>query len=148
MYGRRNEDLLVRTEVNYMNMQTISKAKREVMVELTADDLVIICNALYAQSGEEKNNDYFMQLYSDMMMARDLCQYGHVDDFCLHNIIKCRSELKGLLSEEDVETFNKYLEDNDLPTAFGNSDFVRIYKRIVGYSKESDTLKNWMEQNK
>ena len=130
-----------------MNMQTISKAKREVMVELTADDLVIICNALYAQSGEEKNNDYFMQLYSDMMMARDLCQYGHVDDFCLHNIIKCRSELKGLLSEEDVETFNKYLEDNDLPTAFGNSDFVRIYKRIVGYSKESDTLKNWMEQN-
>lgn len=37
-----------------MNIQTISKAKREVMVELTADDLVIICNALYAQSGEKK----------------------------------------------------------------------------------------------
>lgn len=29
-----------------MNMQTISKEKREVMVELTADDLIIICNAL------------------------------------------------------------------------------------------------------
>lgn len=61
-------------------------------------------------------------------MARDLCQYGHVDDFCLHNIVKSHSELRGLLSEEDVETFNKYLEDNDLPIAFGNSDFVRIYK--------------------
>ena len=139
-----------------MNMQTISKEKREVMVELTADDLIIICNALYAQSSEERNNNYFMQLYSNMMMARDLCQYGHVDDFCLHNIVKCRSELKGLLSEEDVETFNKYLEDNDqpaffkdndLPIAFGNSDFVRIYKRIVGDSKGSDILKNWMEQN-
>ena len=47
----------------------------------------------------------------------------------------------------DVETFNKYLEDNDLPIAFGNSDFVRIYKRIVGDSKGSDILKNWMEQN-
>lgn len=130
-----------------MNMLTISKEKREVMVKLTVDDLIIICNALYAQSGEERNNSYFMQLYSDMMMARDLCQYGHVDDFCLHNIVKCRSELKGLLSEEDIEIFNNYLEDNDLPTAFGNSDFVRIYKRIVGDLKGSDILKNWMEQN-
>ena len=131
-----------------MNIQTISKEKREVMVELTADDLVIICNAVYAQSSEKKNNDYFMQLYSDMMMARDLCQYGHVDDFCLHNIIKCRSELRGLLSEDDIETFNKCLEDNDLSTAFKNSDFVRIYKRIVGDLKYSDKLKSWMEQNK
>lgn len=118
------------------------------MVELTADDLVIICNALYAQSSEKNNNDYFFQLYSDMMMARDLCQYGHVDNFCLHNIVRCRSGLKGLLSEADVETFNKYLEDNDLPTAFENSDFVRIYKRIVGDLKYSDKLKSWMEQNK
>ena len=103
---------------------------------------------MYAQSGEKKNNDYFMQLYSDMMMARDLCQYGHVDDFCLHNIIKCRSELRGLLSEDDIEIFNKYLEDNDLSTAFKNSNFVRIYKRIVGDLKYSDKLKSWMEQNK
>lgn len=130
-----------------MNIQTISKEKKEVMVELTADDLIIICNALYAQSGEERNNNYFMQLYSDMMMTRDLCQYGHVDNFCLHNIVKCRSELRGLLSEDDIETFNAYLEDNDLPTAFGNSDFVRIYKRIVGDSKYGDKLKDWMEQN-
>lgn len=131
-----------------MNIQTISKEKKEVRVELTADDLKIICNALSAQLGEKKYNDIFMQLYSDMMMARDLCQYGHVDNFCLHNIVRCRSGLKGLLSEEDVETFNKYLEDNDLPTAFGNSDFVQIYKRIVGDLKYSDTLKSWMEQNK
>lgn len=130
-----------------MNIQTISKEKKEVIVELTADDLIIICNALYAQSGEERNNNYFMQLYSDMMMVRNLCQYGHVDNFCLHNIVKCRSELRGLLSEDDIETFNAYLEDNDLPTAFGNSDFVRIYKRIVGDSKYGDKLKDWMEQN-
>ena len=110
----------------YMNIQTISKEKKEVMVELTADDLGIICNALYVQLGEKKHNDTFMQLYSDMMMARDLCRYGHVDDFCLHNIVKCRSGLRGVLSDDDIEIFNKYLEDNDLPTAFGNSDFVRI----------------------
>lgn len=130
-----------------MNIQSISKENREVTVKLSADDLVIICNALYAQSSEKKDND-FMQLYSDMMMAKDLCQYGHIDNFCLHNIVKCRSELRGLLSEDDIETFNAYLEDNDLPTAFGNSDFVRIYKRIVGESKCSDKLKDWIEQNK
>lgn len=123
-----------------MNIQTISKKEKEVMIELTADDLVIICNALYAQLGEKKYNDTFLQLYSDMMMARDLCQYGHIDDFCLHNIVKCRSELKGVLSDEDAETFNRYLKDNDLPTAFRNSDFVRIYKRIVGNLKSSDKL--------
>ena len=130
-----------------MNIQNISKENQKAIVELTADDLVIICNALYAQSGKKKNNDYFMQLYSNMMMARDLCQYGHVDNFCLHNIVKCRSELRGLLSEDDIETFNAYLEDNDLPTAFRNSDFVRIYKRIVGDLEYSEKLKDWMEQN-
>ena len=86
-------------------------------------------------------------VHSDMMMARDLCRYGHVDDFCLHNIVKCRSGFRDVLSKEDIKTFNEYLEDNDLPTVFGNSDFVRIYKRIVG-DLQSDTLKNWMEQNK
>lgn len=131
----------------FMNIQTISKGKKEVMVELTADDLGIICNALYAQLGEKKHNDTFMQLYSDMMMTRDLCRYGHVDDFCLHNIVKYRSGLRGVLSDDDIEIFNKYLEDNDLPTAFGNSDFVRIYTRIVGDLQDSDTLKGWMKQS-
>lgn len=40
------------------------------------------------------------------------------------------------------------IEDNDLSTAFKNSNFVRIYKRIVGDLKYSDKLKSWMEQNK
>ena len=55
-----------------MNIHTISKENKNVTVELTADDLVTICNALYAQSDEKKHNDTFMQLYSNMMMARDL----------------------------------------------------------------------------
>lgn len=130
-----------------MNIQNISKEKRNVIVELEADDLVMICNALYSQLEKKKNKDNFLQLYSDMMMARDLCQYGHVDNFCLHNIVKCRNELKGLLSEDDAETFNAYLEDNDIPAAFGNSDFVRIYKRIVGDTTCSDKLKDWMDRN-
>lgn len=104
-----------------MNIQNISKANRETTVELSASDLVIICNALYDQSDEKKNNDNFMELYSNMMMARDLCQYGHIDNFCLHNIVKCRNGLSGLLSEGDIETFNSY------PICLSiNEDFVEV----------------------
>lgn len=95
-----------------MTIQTISKEDKNVTVELSADDLVMICNALYLhskeqdlQSKEQKTNDHFLQLYSDMMIARDLCQYGHVDNFCLRNVVACRNDIgKGIgvvLSEED-----------------------------------------------
>ena len=49
-----------------------------------------------------------------MMMARDICQYGHVDNFCLHNIVKCRNSigtgLDGTLNDDDIDTFNAYLK--------------------------------------
>lgn len=77
-----------------MNIENISKEKGEVLVRLSKDDLVGICNALYRQTEEQENKENILQLYSDMMMARDLCQYGHIDDFCLQNIVRCRSGKK------------------------------------------------------
>lgn len=132
-----------------MNIQNISKKKRNVIVELEADDLVMICNALYSQLEEEKNREPFLQLYSDMMMVRDLCQYGHIDNFCLSNIVKCRNNigkgLDGILSNDDIDTFNSYLESNDIPTAFGNTDWRSIYNKIVG-DRRTEKLKQWMEK--
>lgn len=52
-----------------MEIESILKQEREVNVSLRADDLVIICNALYSQFGKKKDNENFLQLYSDMMMA-------------------------------------------------------------------------------
>lgn len=131
-----------------MNIHSISKEKRNVIVELDANDLAIICNALYAQLIENKEKENFLQLYSDAMMARDLCQYGHVDNFCLRNIVKCRNNigkgLDGVLSDDDIDTFNSYLEGNDMPTAFGNTDWRSIYNKIAGY-RRSEKLKQWME---
>ena len=131
-----------------MNIQNISKKKRNVIVELEADDLVMICNALYSQLEEEKNREPFLQLYSDMMMVRNLCQYGHIDNFCLSNIVKCRNNigkgLDGILSNDDIDTFNSYLESNDIPTAFGNTDWRSIYNKIVG-DRRTEKLKQWME---
>lgn len=131
-----------------MNIQNISKKKRNVIVELETDDLVMICNALYSQLEEEKNREPFLQLYSDMMMVRDLCQYGHIDNFCLSNIVKCRNNigkgLDGILSNDDIDTFNSYLESNNIPTAFGNTDWRSIYNKIVG-DRRTEKLKQWME---
>ena len=95
-----------------MTIQTISKEDENVTVELSSDDLVMICNALYLhskvydlRSKGQKTIDHFLQLYSDMMMARDLCQYGHIDNFCLRNVVACRNDIgKGIgvvLSEEE-----------------------------------------------
>ena len=36
-----------------MNIQNISKEKKEATIKLSADDLVMICNALYAQFDEK-----------------------------------------------------------------------------------------------
>ena len=57
-----------------MNIQNISKEKRNVIVELSADELVTICNLLFSQFSEQKDKENYLQLYSDMMIARDLCK--------------------------------------------------------------------------
>lgn len=140
-----------------MNIQNISKTDKKVVVELNSDDLINICNALYAVFDKEKGRSRFLQLYSDLMMARDLCQYGHLDDFSLQSIVKCRNSseqgLDGVLSDDDIDTFNSYLENNDIPVAFGNSDWCAVYKKIVGDHgkfRAGEKIKNWMareEQN-
>lgn len=136
-----------------MKIQNISKPEQKAIVELNATELVIICNALYSQINEKKDREDFLQLYSDAMIARDLCQYGHLDNFCLQNIVKCRNNVNdgidGVLSDDDIDTFNAYLENNDIPTAFGNSDWRRIYKKIVGkhgLPKSGEKIKQWMEK--
>lgn len=83
-----------------MNIQAISKADREVTVILNADELVILANSLY-ETQKKKTNSKIKRLYSDIMLCRDLCQYGHVDDWCLEKIVEqrlpksnCKNEIK------------------------------------------------------
>ncbi|WP_155961857.1 hypothetical protein [Dorea sp. AGR2135] len=49
-----------------------------------------------------------------------------------------------ILSDEEIDTFNAYLEENDLPTAFCNTDFVNIYKKIVGNTSHSNKIQKWI----
>lgn len=84
-----------------MDIYEISKERSEVTVKLSKDDLVNICNSLYLQFDKNKNNIRFLQLYSDMMMIRDLCQYGHIDNFCLDRITECRNIINNLANKTE-----------------------------------------------
>lgn len=50
-----------------------------------------------------------------------------------------------LLSYEDIKVFNSYIEDNDMPTAFGNSDWNKVYSKIVG-NNQTEKIKEWKQQ--
>lgn len=78
-----------------MNIQNISKENREAVIKLNADELVAICNAMYScKTQKDMQGDLFYRLYSDMMITRDICQYGHIDQFCLDRINDCRSKIQ------------------------------------------------------
>ena len=49
------------------------------------------------------------------------------------------------LTDEEIDTFNTYLAADDMRTAFGNSDFMHIYSKIVG-SRIPDDILDMMEE--
>lgn len=138
-----------------MNIENISTSKEQVTLTLNKDELVMLCNIMYGAkraNEDETKRELFHKTYADMMLVRDLSQYGRIDNFSLTQIMKernsCSESPEGILSDEDIDTFNSYLEDNDMETAFGNSDFTKIYKKIVGFhgTDRSDKIKNWIQK--
>ena len=53
--------------LNDETYRNISKTDKKVVVELNSDDLVNICNSLYATYDRYKKNPRFLQLYSDLV---------------------------------------------------------------------------------
>lgn len=79
-----------------MTILSISKEKSESVIRLNSNELIALCNVLYQSTKDENAKAIVYQLYNNLMIARDLSQYGHIDDFCLGNIIKCRDKIKEL----------------------------------------------------
>lgn len=73
-----------------MKVYNVSKGE-EVVVRLSPDELIKLCNVLYKAPDDEKNALYY-HLYSELMLARDLCQYGHIDDFSMGCIMEARNK--------------------------------------------------------
>lgn len=77
-----------------MEILNISKENKEVIVSLDSDELVKLCNCLYKTDDSNKNSLYH-KLYGQLMMCRDLSQYGHIDDWCFEKIVEQRERAKG-----------------------------------------------------
>ena len=75
-----------------MEMLSISKKDNEAIVRLSSDELVKLSNVLY-HAPDSDRNELFYKLYGEVMIARDLSQYGHIDGFCFEKITECRNKL-------------------------------------------------------
>lgn len=76
-----------------MNIKNISKNDGQVVMTLNKDELTVICNTMYYHEkagGDEAKRELFHRVYADLILAKDLCQYGHIDDFSFSCITRER----------------------------------------------------------
>lgn len=77
-----------------MVIENISKEKRRVTISLSSDELVKIGNVMHLAENDEKfsKDELFFMLYSDIVLARDICQYGHLDSFSYGRVAELRDK--------------------------------------------------------
>lgn len=69
-------------------------------------------------ANDEDKNSLFYQLNSELIIARDLCQYVSIDNFALSSIVNSRSHCSNII--EDIK--KKCKLDNKFETQEENSD--------------------------
>ena len=69
-------------------------------------------------ANNEDKNCLFHRLNSELIIARDLCQYGSLDNFALSSIVNSRSNCSNII--EDIK--KKCELDNKFETQEENSD--------------------------
>ena len=74
-----------------MIIVSVSQAERKATITLDAGELVELCNAMFHAKGE-RDNQRFYHIYGNLMMARDLSQYGHLDVFSFDSNAQCREK--------------------------------------------------------
>lgn len=75
-----------------MNIQDMSKKDREVTVTLSSDELVKLCNVLYYARDKYNGDKLYHKIKSELMIARDISQYGNIDDATLSKIVEERAK--------------------------------------------------------
>ena len=77
-----------------MTIVSVSCEERKATITLDASELVELCNAMYFASKEKETTHHkrFYHIYGDLMMARDLSHYGHLDGFSFNAIAECREK--------------------------------------------------------
>lgn len=76
-----------------MKIQNISKPDAEIIVTMSTSDTICLCNAIYKAINENygcESDTRLQELYADLMLARDLSQYGHLDTHSFNCIAEAR----------------------------------------------------------
>ena len=76
-----------------MNILSVSKERNEAVIILDSKELVALCNVLYNATKDDTAREIYYKVYGDLIIARDLSQYGHIDTFTLNSIVKCRKKI-------------------------------------------------------
>lgn len=119
------------------------------------DELKDLINGLYQLTKKEvyevidkadEHNPY-LALYPKLKSIFDMMKYGGVQPETVVRMYQTQTNTlpeTSALTDEEIQTFNAYLEAGDLKTAFGNTDWNRIYRKIVGEDGISDKLEKRM----
>lgn len=95
-----------------MKIKNISKSKEQVTMTLNKDELVLLCNTMYCvenakddDSKREAKRELFHKTYADLIMVKDLCQYGHIDKFSFD----CMMHERKLSEVQNVKDYDEEL---------------------------------------
>lgn len=108
------------------------------------------CNEAHAKN---KLDAQFHEMSAQIVTARDVCQYGHLDSHSLSVVMRHRAEAaKGMselpvLSDDEKQVLCSYLEGNDFKTACGNSDFRQIMAKILGEFIPEGNIYTYLHDN-
>ena len=72
-----------------------------VNVTLDTEEVKCLCEAFYGAFYDNEDNPVFRKLYSELIIARDICLYGHLDDFSIASVVSCKDIKK--ISEQAKE---------------------------------------------
>lgn len=78
-----------------MTILSVNKQNNDAVIKLNSDELVELCNVLH-KAKDTNRHAIFYKMYGNMMLARDLSQYGSVDAFSFEKIAQCRAKASEL----------------------------------------------------
>lgn len=84
-------------------------------ISLNAEELGMLANVLYfyekysaSEKDFKKPNEVFHNLSAQIIIARDICQYGHLDSFSTSCVIKHQM---GTVPDNERKRFKELLDD-------------------------------------
>lgn len=129
-------DYANRHNLNVLLTVTTSASSVEAMMQFKKQgyNIELIEKEMRAPDGTKISPDIYA------LFTRD----GDVSEVKEEDVVSSE-ERKSMLTEEEIDCFNEYLEDEKVDVAFGNSDWWNIYRKIVG-DKISDYARSRKEK--